>query len=327
MRKAVVQFLSATIFLAVFQTATANASDYPEPRRVIKLIVPYPAGGPGDLLARSLVDSMSKDLKGTFIIENVPGGTQVIAARRVAESVPDGYTLLMGSVANMAINPVLKKSLPYDPVKDFAPISLVSITPQVLIARRDFPANNLLEMIALARKQPDEFTNANLGPGSSAHLASELLHALSGAKLRQVPYTGAANVVRDMLGGFVDMTYTTGVITLLETGQIKAFGVTTSERSPALPNVPSIAELGFPEFDQSLWLGILAPRGTPENAVQILSTSIHKTVMQPQFRDRLGAFGAESRLIGSTPGEFEQFIDKEIAKWRMQIKKSGVEVP
>lgn len=317
---------AASIVLALLcGTAPSSAnSDYPNRSKPVTIVVPYAAGGPGDILSRAVADVLARETNGIFIIENKPGASQIIGARNVAKADPDGYTLLLGSTTSLAINPSLKKNLPYDPIKDFEPIALVVNSPQYLITRPSFPANNLAEFIDLAKKSPDKFTYASVGIGSTPHLAGELLNALAGISTRHVPYAGAAPVLNDVVAGHVDMTFTTTVLGAIRAGQVKTLGVTSAEPAQASPDIPTIASYGMPTFDMGIWMGFLAPAGTPKEIIAKLNAGIVAGVKSGALKERMGSAGAEYDLLQTTPDEFRAFIDREIPKWQKIINLVGI---
>jgi tripartite-type tricarboxylate transporter receptor subunit TctC len=302
--------------------------DYPVkhdyPAKLVTIVVPYPAGGLGDILPRAVAEVLGRQMGITFIVDNKPGATQMIGTRIAARAKPDGATLLFGSVTSLAINPSVKRELPYDPVKDFAPISLTFVSPQFLVTRRDLPASSIQELIALAKREPGTLTYASGGAGSSSHLAGELFKTMTGTDMVHVPYTGTGPAVRDVIGGHVDLTYTGSGMTYAEAGEVKVLGVTSATRALAAPAVPTIAEAGVPGYQATIWFGFLAPAGTPEPIVERLSREIKTAVVTGALRERLKASATEIELVGSTPDEFRDFIAKEIPQWRAVIKTANI---
>lgn len=308
--------------LASLLVAPASAQDYPH--KVVTVIVPYPAGGLGDILPRAMADALTQQMGVNFIVDNRPGATQIIAARLAAGAKPDGATVFFGSVTALAINPSLKKSLPYDPVKDFEPISLSFFSPQYLITRRDLPANSIPELIELAKRSPGKLNFASIGPGSSTHLAGELLKSLAGINMTHIPYTGSAPAVRDTIAGHVDLTFTGGGMTYADAGQVKALGVTSATRTTAAPQIPAIAEF-VPGYEANVWFGFLAPTGTPKSIIDRLAHEMKKAVVTGAVGERLKAAKTEVELVGNSPDEFRAYIQAEIPRWRGVIKAADIQ--
>ncbi len=293
--------------------------------KIITIIVPYPAGGLGDILPRATADLLAQQTGQTFIIDNKPGATQMIGARAAAHAKPDGSTILFGSVTSLAINPGLKKTLPYDPVKDFDPISLTFVTPQYLITRRDLPVNTAQELIALAKREPGKLTYASGGIGSSSHLAGELLKTLAGISIVHVPYSGTGPAVRDVIGGHVDMTFTGSGMSYAVDNQVKVLAVTSAARAEAAPDVPTLDEVGVKGYEATIWFGFLAPAGTPKEIVDRLSVEIKKAIDSGALSHKLRATGNDIEFVGGTPAEFRTFIEKEIPRWREAIKNAHIQ--
>ena len=300
----------------------AVAQDFPH--KVVTVIVPYPAGGLGDILPRAMADTLTHQMGVSFIVDNRPGATQTIAARLAAAAKPDGATIFFGSATALAINPSLKKSLPYDPVKDFDPISLTYVSPQYLIARTTLPANSIPELIDFAKRNPGKLNFASIGPGSTVHLAGELLKSLAGIDMTHIPYTGSAPAVRDTIAGHVDFTFTGGGMTYADAGQVKALGVTSPKRTTAAPQVPAIAET-LPGYDANVWFGFLVPAGTPKPIIDQLAREMKKAVATGALAERLKAAKTEVELVGSTPDEFRDYIQREVPRWRDIIKAANIQ--
>jgi tripartite-type tricarboxylate transporter receptor subunit TctC len=299
---------------AAVTAGTATAQDYPH--KVVTMIVPYPAGGLGDILPRAMAETLTQQMGVSFIVDNRPGATQTIAAR--------GATIFFGSVTALVINPSLKKSLPYDPVKDFEPISLTYESPQYLIARTTLPANSMPELIEFARRNPGKLNYASIGPGSTVHLAGELLKSLAGVDMTHIPYTGSAPAVRDTIAGHVDFTFTGGGMTYADAGQVKALGVTSSKRTTAAPQVPAIAEF-VPGYDANVWFGFLVPTGTPKPLIDTLAREMKKAIDTGALGNRLRAAKTEVELVGSTPEQFRAYIQSEIPRWRDILKAANIQ--
>ncbi len=312
----------ALAMTAALMAEPAAAQGYPH--KVVTMIVPYPAGGLGDILPRAMAETLTQQMGVSFIVDNRPGATQTIAARVAAAAKPDGATLFFGSVTALVINPSLKKSLPYDPVKDFEPISLTYESPQYLIARTTLPANSMPELIDFARRNPGKLNYASIGPGSTVHLAGELLKSLAGIDMTHIPYTGSAPAVRDTIAGHVDFTFTGGGMTYADAGQVKALGVTSAKRTTAAPQVPAIAEF-VPGYDANVWFGFLVPAGTPRPLIDILAREMKKAIDTGALGNRLKAAKTEVELVGSTPEQFRAYIQSEIPRWREITKAANIQ--
>jgi tripartite-type tricarboxylate transporter receptor subunit TctC len=312
----------ALALTAAVVAGPAAAQDYPH--KVVTVIVPYPAGGLGDILPRAMAETLTQQMGVSFIVDNRPGATQTIAARLAAAAKPDGATIFFGSVTALVINPSLKKSLPYDPVKDFEPISMTFESPQYLITRPNLPANSMPELIEFAKRNPGKLNYASIGPGSTVHLAGELLKSLAGIDMTHIPYTGSAPAVRDTIAGHVDFTFTGGGMTYADAGQVKALGVTSAKRTTAAPQVPAIAEF-VPGYDANVWFGFLVPTGTPKPIIDILAREMKKAIDTGALGNRLKAAKTEVELVGSTPEQFRAYIQSEIPRWREITKAANIQ--
>jgi len=300
--------------------AAALAQPAAYPLKPVRIIVPYPAGGLGDILPRALGASLAEQLGQPFVVENRPGASQMIGAQLAAKSVPDGHTLFFGSVTSLAINVSAQKNLPYDPLRDFAPVSLAFSTPLYLVVNPVVPARSVQELVALVRKQPGKLTFASGGPGSSNHLAGELFKFLIGGDIVHVPYKGAGPAMIDVIGGHVDMMFEGAGVTYAKDGKVRALAVTSARRSPVAPNLPTMQEAGVTGYESTIWFGIVAPSATPAPVVNRLSQEIVKALAQPAMRERLSAVN----LIGTTPEEFAAHIRAEIPKWRKVIESAKI---
>ena len=310
------------VLIGLGMATQTSAQGYPT--RPIKLLVPFTAGGGTDLLARILAQKMSENLGQPIVVENKPGGNTLIATEAVARATPDGYTLIM-QTNNLAANPTLYLGkMSFDTLKDLAPVSLVAGNPHVLVVNPALPVRDLKEFIALAKAKPGSISFASAGSGTVNHLSGELLKMQAGIDMVHVPYKGSGSVMPDLLGGqvnslFAAMPTVTGFI---KEKRLRALAVTTSKRFPGLPDVPTIAELGFPSYDFSSWFGILAPAGTPKPIVDRLQAEIVKALKDPSVLEKLGNF----EIFGSTPEEFGSFIRVQIDKTAQIIKTSGATI-
>ena len=295
--------------------------DYPS--RPLRLIVPFPAGGAVDIFARDMGQRYTEAWRQQVVIDNRGGANGAIGAEAVARAKPDGYTLLMGSAGTHAINPALYSKLSYDPVKEFAPVTLVANLTNVLVIHPSIPARSVKELVAFARSRPGALTYASSGNGSSQHLSTELFKAMTGTDLVHVQYKGAGPALIDVVAGQVSLTITALSPTLpfVQTGRLRALGVTTARRSPALPEVPTVAEAGVPGYESNNWVGIFAPAGTPSAIVAKLNAESARILGTPQMQERLRGQGAEFSPLA--PGEFGAFQRAEIAKWSKVVRDSG----
>ena len=319
-RKPLAWLLGAFIGLGI--GGPTNAQSYPT--RPIKLLVPFTAGGGTDLLARILAQKMSENLGQQIVVENKPGGNTLIATEAVARAAPDGYTLIM-QTNNLAANPTLYRGkMSFDTLKDLAPVSLVAGNPHVLVVNPALPARDFKEFIALAKAKPGSISFGSAGSGTVNHLSGELLKMQAGIDMVHIPYKGSGSVMPDLLGGqvnslFAAMPTVTGFI---KEKRLRALAVTTSKRFPGLPDVPTIAELGYPSYDFSSWFGILAPAGTPKPIVDRLQTEIVKALKDSSVLEKLGNF----EIFGSTPEEFGSYIRVQIDRTAQIIKASGATI-
>ncbi|MFN0160323.1 MAG: tripartite tricarboxylate transporter substrate binding protein [Burkholderiales bacterium] len=301
------------------------AQDARYPVRPVKLMVGYAPGGATDIIARTLAAKLAETLGQPFVVENRAGATSNIASEMVAKSAPDGYTLLVGTIAN-ATNMTAYRNMAYDTLRDFAPITQAMSAPSVLAAHPSVPARTLTELIALARAQPGKLTFASSGSGGSPHLAGELLKLRAGIDLLHVPYKGATQAMTDLLGGQVSISFQTALSAIphLQGGKLHVIAVAAHRRMAQLPNVPTMAEAGLADFEVSSWNGLLAPAKTPPAIIARLHEAAVKALAQPDVREKLTAQGAEA--VGSSPEEFRAYMRAEIDKWAKVIRAAGVTI-
>lgn len=304
-----------------FPLSTFAAQGYPE--RAIRLVVPYPPGGAADLIGRTLSQKMTEDLGQQVIVDNRAGGGQIIGTDIVAKAAPDGYTLLQASVTH-GINPGLVPKLPYDSVKDFAPVSLIASSSLVLIVHPSLPVRSIQELIGLAKAKPGQLNYGSAGNGSGGHLATELFRSMTGVDVVHVPYKGAGPAMTDLIAGQVQLMFTSPLAAgpHVRAGKLRLLGVTGKARSAATPDVPTIAEAGVAGYEATLWYALLAPAGTPQATVSRLNAAMRKTLAFPDVRERFGKYGAETSA--SSPEEATAHIRQEIEKWRKVIKAAGI---
>ena len=294
------------------------------PARPIKLIVPYPPGGSADILARAIGQKLADGIGQSVVIDNRPGAGTAIGAEAAARSAPDGYTIMLGTVSSHAINPALNPGLKYDPVKDFAPVSLVASIPFALLVHPSLPARSVQELIALAKTKPGALNFSSAGTGTSNHLAGELFKSMTGTYMVHIPYKGSAPALADLLSGQVNLMFDL-VLTAqphVKSGAARALAVTGLERSTALPGVPTAAESGVPGYEVSAWFGFFAPAGTPAAIVTALNAQTVKAMRLPDLRERLASQGADA--LTSTPEQFAAYVKDELNKWTRVVKASGM---
>jgi tripartite-type tricarboxylate transporter receptor subunit TctC len=306
--------------LAAFE-AQAAADAYPV--RPIRFVVAFPPGGGTDIIARSIAQKLGERLAQQVVVDNRPGAGGNIGTDIVAKSAPDGYTLLMGSAGPLAINASLFKTMPFDPIRDLAPVTLAASTPNVLVVHPSLKAATLKELIALARARPGEINFASSGYGTPAHLAGELFNTMAGVKLVHVPYKGAAPALADLLGGQVQLMFSTMPPALphVKDGKLRALAVTSLKRSPATPDLPTVDEAALPGFEANTWHGVVLPAGAQPVIVARLNREIVAILHLPDVVERLSGQGAEP--VGSTPEEFAAYIRSETVKWARVVRDSG----
>ena len=300
-----------------------NTSAQVYPGKQVTVIVPFSAGGSVDTVARTLGQRMSEIWRQPVVVVNRPGASGNIGAAMVARAEPDGYTLLCGSTA-LSISPSTYKKLSYNVLTDLAPISQLVATPNLLVVHPVMPAKSVRELVALAKAKPDLLTAGSAGPGTSAHFSLELFKTMAGVQIAHIPYKGAAPASAAVAGGEVDMAFLpiVAVVPLVQAGKLRALGVTTLKRSPALPNVPTISEAGVKGYEAASWSGMLAPAGTPRRVIDMVHAAIVDALRSPQIKTLLTRLGGQP--IGSTPDQFAKTLRAEIAKWREVAKRAGI---
>ena len=316
--------VALSVGLGLGNASLVHAQDYPS--KPVRFVVPFAPGGTTDVLARLVGEKLSASLGQQFVVDNKPGAGGNVGTAQVAKAEPDGYTLLMGTVGTHAINASIYPSLPYDPVQDFAPVTLVATVPNVLVVNPEVPANSVAELIALAKEKPGELNFASSGNGSSIHLSGELFKAMTGVDIVHVPYKGSGPAVVDLLGGQVQMMFDNlpSSAPQIKAGKLRPLGVTSKERSPTLPDVPTIAEAGVPGYEALSWFGVLVPAGTRDAIVAKLQNEIAKALADPAMRERFAELGAVP--VGGTSAEFADLITAETAKWAKVVQDAGIKL-
>jgi len=319
-RRTTIGRIAAALALAGL-TAAAAAQSYPV--KPVRLVVPFTPGGSTDILARLIGQKLGEAFGQQVIIDNRPGAGGNIGVELVARAAPDGYTLVMGHIGTFGVNPTLYAKLPYDPIKDFQPITLFAKVPNMMAVNPSLPAKSVQELIALAKAKPGALNYGSGGNGSAAHLASEYFKLMTKTDMQHIPYKGTAPAITDLIAGQLSLAIT-GVPPLLphvKAGKLRALGVATAQRLPLLPELPTIAESGVPGYEATQWYGVLVPALTPRDTVARLHAEIVKALQRPEVRERLAAEAAEP--VGNTPEQFQAFIKAEIARWAPVVKASG----
>src|SRR5438034_1442431 len=313
--------IAAALFIAVAFSGGASAQAWPE--KPVRFVVGFTPGGPSDILARALAAKLADSLGQPVVVENRPGAGGNIAAEVVAKSAPDGATWLLGNNSILATNAALYSRLGYDPVKDFAPVVLVGIQPNMLVVHPAVPAHSVAELIAYARQHPGKLNYASTGAGVASHLSAELFKAMAGVDMVHIPYKGAQPALTDVIAGQCQIMFATSAsaIPYVKAGRLRALAVTTAQRSPSLPELPTVAEAGVPGFESITWHGVVVPSHTPPTVIERLNRAINAVLAQKDFSERLSALGAE--VAGGTPQDFAAYIAREIPKWAKVVKDSG----
>jgi len=317
---------AARAVLAAAMLAGSAALAQPAfPEKPVTLVVPFPPGAATDIIARTVADRLSAKWKQTVLVENRAGATGSIGSNYVARSTPDGYTLLVATTSSHTMGPNLFKKKQWDPVKDFAPVTLLAWAPNVLEVNPSVPARTVPELIELLKKNPGKYTFASSGTGSSIHLAGEMFKSLAGVDIVHVPYKGAAPAVADLLGGQVDIMFDTVALSLphIKAGKLRPLAVTTRQRSSSLPDVPTMQEAGLPGYEMAAWIGLLAPAGTPPQVVDKINRDTREVLAMPEVKERLFSVGTD---VATTSGaEFGQLIQQELPKYGQIMRDAGIQ--
>lgn len=310
----------------VLATAVTNSLAQTYPAKPIRFIVGYSPGGATDIMGRFVANKLTESWNSQVIVDNRPGAAGTIAAEMVAKAAPDGYTLLMAASPEVAIAPSLYAKLPYDPLKDFAPVTLVALGPFILVVHPSVPAKSVRELIAFAKSRPRQLNFASGGNGTAIHLTGELFKTMAGIEMVHIPYRGSAPAVADLLAGQVHLMFESIPVSMphVKAGKLRALGIATSKRSHTAPGLPTVGESGVPGFEGGTWYALLAPNQTTRETVTTLNAEITRILKTPETRDYLSDRGVEP--IGNSPEEFAAFIRSEIAKWAKVAKDSGARV-
>jgi len=310
-------------FLCAVILASGSAFGQGFPAKPVRFVVGFTPGGPSDILARALGQKLAERWSQQVVVDNRPGAGGNLAAEAVAKSAPDGYTWLLGNNSILATNQSLYRSLSYDPVRDFAPVALVAIQPNILVVHPSLPVSSVAELIRFSKANPGKLNYASSGSGAAAHLAGELFKAMAGVDLVHVPYRGAQPALTDVMAGQVQMMFATSasVIPYVKAGRLRALAVTTAQRSATVPELPTVAEAGVPGFEATTWHGVVVPAGTAAAVIIRLNEEINLVLNEKDLKDRLTALGAE--VATGTPKQFADYIARETPKWAKVVKDSG----
>ena len=320
--KRFLSLLLSSLLLVVAAASALAQGNYPD--RPVRIIVPFPAGGPADALARIVGEWLAQSLGKPFVIENKAGAGGNIGMEQGARAAPDGYTLTLAPVGNLTVAPALYAKLPYDPVKDFAPITVLAVVPNVLIVHPSVPAKTVAELVALAKAKPGSLNYASPGNGSIPHLAAELFKRVAGVDVVHVPFNGVAPATNAVLSGEVQMFFaqSSSALPQWRAGKVVALGVATRKRLASAPELPTIAEQGFPDFEATSWYGLVAPAGTPSSIVERLHGEIVRALALPEVRERIAGLGAET--VGNSPSEFAAMQKAEAARWIKIAREANI---
>ena len=315
-RRALLQGLIAATFFC-------STAGHAFPDKPVRFVVGFTPGGPSDILARALGQKLAERWKQQVVVENRPGAGGNIAAAEAAKSAPDGHTWLLGNNSILATNQSLYRSLPYDPVKDFAPVALVAVQPNILVVHPDVPAKSVSELVIYLKNNAGKINYASSGAGAAAHLAGELFKTMAGVEMVHVPYKGAQPALTDLIAGQVQVMFATSAsaVPYVKAGRLRALAVTTARRSPSVPELPTVWEAGLPGFEATTWHGVVVPAATPSPLVQQLNRELNAVLREKDLSERLAALGAE--VTTGTPMEFADYIAREIPKWSKVVRDSG----
>jgi tripartite-type tricarboxylate transporter receptor subunit TctC len=321
-----IKYLLTILGAALLTAASPAAPAQAFPAKPLRLILPYPPGGGSDTIARPFARKMAENIGQPVIVDNRGGAGGNIGMEAAARAVPDGYTFVLALTAQLAVNPGLYPKLPYDPLKDFEPITLLANGAYLLVAHPSLPAKTMKEVVAIAKKRPGEILYASSGNGSGAHLATELLNTMTGIRLVHVPYKGGGPALVDTISGQTQLLFATPIASTghIQAGRLRAIAVSTTKRVSSLPQVPTVAESGVPGFDAGVWYAMLAPRGTPREIVSRLNEEFRKVLADPGIRDFLTKSGVDPE--GGTPEELAKYLRSELAKWARVIKEANIKM-
>jgi tripartite-type tricarboxylate transporter receptor subunit TctC len=320
-------YVAGAVLAGMFAVAGGGALAQAYPVKPVRIIVPFPPGGTTDLLARTLAPKLGESLGGQVVVENRAGATGNIGADAAAKSAPDGYTLVIGQASNLAINPTLMgKQLPYDPIKDFAPVTLLASTPNVLVVHPSLPVRSIRDLVALAKAKPGAINYATSGNGSPGHFCAELLNKRAGINLVHIPYKGAGPALIDVVGGHASLYFTSmpSAQPFVPSGRLRVIAQTSVTRSPSMPDLPTVAEAGYPGYDITSWWGVLTPTGVPKDIAARLHAETVRILKTAEVKEHLAGMGTD--VVTNTPEQFAAYIKAEIAKWAKVINETGIKL-
>jgi len=302
----------------------AYAADYPV--KAVRIVVPFAAGGSTDLLARNVAQRLNEAWKQPVVVDNRAGGGGIVGSEQVMKSAADGYTLLLGTVTTHAVSASLYRKLPFDPERDFAAITEIALIPQLLSVHPSLPVRSVKELVALTRARPHELNYGTAGSGSASHMAMELFQSMAKVKMVHVPYKGSGPALVELLGGHLGLMFDVIMTSLphIQTGKLRTLGVSSLQRSPITPDVPTIAESGYPGYEAIVWFGLFAPAGTPPDVVRKVNDETARVLKGPKMREVLAAQGLE--VVASSPADFSRRVASEIAKWRKVVQEAGIKL-
>ena len=300
-----------------------SASAYAFPDKPVRFVIGFTPGGPSDILARAVGQKLAERWKQQVVVENRPGAGGNIAAAEVAKAAPDGHTWLLGNNSILATNAALYRSLPYDPVRDFAPVALVAVQPNILVVHPNLPVRSVGELVKYLKTNPGSLNYGSSGAGAAAHLAAELFKTMAGVEMVHVPYKGAQPALTDLIAGQVQLMFATSasVLPYIKAGRLRPLAVTTAQRSPSVPDLPTVAEAGLAGFEATTWHGVVVPAATPPLLIERMNVDLNAVLRESELRDRLSSLGAE--VVVGTPREFADYIAQEIPKWTKVVRDSG----
>ncbi len=315
---------SASLLLGALASFTADGADYPV--KTVRMVVPFAAGGSTDLLARNIAQRLNEAWKQPVIVDNRAGGGGIVGSEFVVKSAPDGYTVLMGTVTTHAVSVSLYRKLPFDPQRDFTPIIEIAHIPQMLSVHPSIPVRSVKEMVALARSRPSELNYGTAGSGSASHMAMEYFQSMAKIKVVHVPYKGTGPALIELLGGHLAMMFDVIMTSLphVQSGKLRTLGISGVKRSPITPDVPTIAESGYPGYEAMVWFGFFSPAGTPSDVVRRINEETARSLQSPKMREVLALQGLE--VVAGTPAELANRVSTEIAKWRKVIQDAGIKL-
>jgi tripartite-type tricarboxylate transporter receptor subunit TctC len=311
-------------FAVMISAAASIACAQSYPNKTIRIIVPFASGASNDIVARLMAPKLSEGLGQSVIVDNRPGAGGILAGEIVANAAPDGYTFLMGSPGPLIVNPLLYPKLPYQPARDFAPVSLVSVVPMILLVNQNVPAKSVNELITLARSKPGQLTFASTGIGSVPHLSAELFKLLAKVELVHVPYKGSSAVLTDVIGGQIQVFFDNmaSALPYVKSDRVRALGITSPKRSSILPELPTMIEAGVPGYESASWNGLVVPAKTPKATIDRFYGELSKVLKTPDIREKILGLGAE--VSGNTPAEFARYMDQETQRWGRVVREANI---